>query len=284
MLGTLIIILEFGLAEECIQYIVSGFPVVRGHRGFINNILIGVWCSVILTLVIEIVNYFDSKKKAINKFIYEAILIYNQYEILKMQLSNNNEDIDKVRGVYQVINQMNVSGLYDSFNELTSLIGDKEIAKLVNRIFYTIETFRQAVKRETEALWIWIDEDMVRGKINELNKKFEYTKPSKNGWGQCCNIANDIQEYLDQLNNLYWKNEWYRQKIYNPYFLRWYTVEIIKWNKNTDKNSYNYRLSSDFAKYRKIPFMNYRVKINKPIQGTQEQIEKWNTGRGGNEK
>lgn len=278
----MIIVINYKLCvqlEETLKYL---FPnIFIGQRAFILNISMGILGSIIVSLIIEIVNYIHTKRNSIISFLQKAEEINTLYRNVTEAFRCTNE-VDIERELYKDVLNCNMSDLYNSYYDIDFVIKNNKYSKVLQEVYIELLEIKGKVESKRGKI-LFIDDETfemrIAPEVQEIFYKMERLQ-EKNGARQVF-YSDIISDKLEMVENYLFQCVWYKVELYDlidkicdlkPRFIFdrigmfILKFEVIKWSPIIHKECVNVYKQQEYLRYVKLPFIKYKVYYNKPIK------------------
>lgn len=211
LIGTIIVI-NYKLCvplEKTLKYV---FPkIFTGQRAFILNITMGILGSIIVSLIIEIVNYIDAKRNSIIAFVQKASEINTLYGNAKEALGRTNE-----RELYRDILNYNTSDLYNSYHDIDFVIRNNKYSKILQEVYIEILEIKEKVETKRDKILYIGDETFEKKTDPDVQKFFYKIERLQDKNGACQVFYSDIiSDKIKMVENYLFKCVWYKVELYD---------------------------------------------------------------------
>ena len=265
--------------EESLKYLLP--KVFIGQRTFMLNISMGILGSIIVSLIIEIVNYIDAKRNSIISFVQKATEINTLYRNVTEAFRCTNE-VDFERAIYKDILDCNTSDLYNSYHDIDFVIKKNRYSTILQEIYIEILDIKEKVESKRGKI-LYIDDETFENKIAPDVQKFFYKiekLQDQNGARQVF-YSDVISNKIEMVENYLFKCVWYKVEEYDLIYkmCNWkpkfifekigmliLKFDIIKWSPTIHKEYVNVYTQQIYLRYVKIPFIKYKIYYKKPIK------------------
>ena len=283
VLFTIIIEANYKLCIPFEDYLKKLMPrVFIGQRGFIINLLMGILGSIIVSIVIEIINYNVAKKNCIITFLQKA----NELNVLFSNITeafSSSREIKIERDMYKAVLDYDMGDLYNCFFDIDFIFKKNKYSVVLRDIYYELSSLKNKV--ESMRKKILFNDISIFEKHDEpvLYRYFFRIQPleGKNGFQQIF-YSKEITNKIEIVENYLFKSVWYL--VEPPYDLleslcqsklRFLfdklsglilNIKIIKWSPVIKKNYVNYYNLPEFLKFKRLLCTKYMFYYNRPIK------------------
>ena len=263
--------------EEYLKNLMPG--VFVGQREFIINLLMGILGSVIVSVIIEIVNYNIAKKNCLISFLQYADELNILYKNVTQSFQITKSKVSTERDMYRAVLDYNLRELYNSYSDIDFILKKNKYSILLEEIYVKLAEIKYGVNSMRKEI-LFDNDDIFEKARKPILRKYFYeirrVEVNQRVVGQQVFHDQEISNKLLVIENYLFKCVWY--KVIPPYdfidkmckmrrigvlfekismFVLFFNV--IKWSPIIREGYVNVYNHPDFIEYKKIPFTKYKV-------------------------
>lgn len=264
LLSYIAVVIDFNIYPEIEEKVIAELAFLNGKRQYFVSVLHGMITSLLISLGIEIVNYFTSKEEQVREFIAKTCEVNQIFNKLSNEIQGKHR-IEELVSIYEEIRSIKIYEFKLCIARIDFWIRRDE-KKLIEQISNEILTYWSKVNNLMQKIDNCKSEESINKFLQQLITDFVKVEEI---------VANGTQlnvSYLDvvvdadikRLENIFWKTVWYKEKSFFVPKIH-YVVTVYKWYREEIERGHNVFFYPEYGESKKIPFLNYRVKIDKPI-------------------
>jgi hypothetical protein len=171
----------------------------------VMNMLLAIWGSDVIVLVLEVINYQESKTLLMYDFIFECGRIVNIYKKIRYCLQEKREDFQELRQIYIEISNIDIYPLYILHNSFSFFLCETTFYEQIERVSLQIKDFYNEVVSQKDLLLFSENADIVKEIIGSLNEKYEKEEVIGVGSVRLTDIIKPIESDILLLQEKYFK-------------------------------------------------------------------------------